>query len=348
VQVRTDAYFSEHTTLRVGGAVKRLVEAESTDEALEVLAQCDAAGEPVLILGGGSNLLVADSGPDLTALALRTHGIDVVGDGEFLVVSVAAGESWDAFVAQSVDAGWSGVETLAGIPGLVGATPIQNVGAYGQEVSDTLVAVDVVDRATGERQSLSAAECAFGYRTSRFKQAPGEFVVLGVTFGLRRTSSSSPVRYAELAAALGVRVGETAPPSRVREAVLALRRRKGMVLDDDDHDTWSAGSFFTNPVVDAGEAARLPDAAPRFDAGDGLVKLSAAWLIEQSGFGRGAGGELTNDRVTLSTKHTLAITNRGNATASDVLTLARAVHLAVADTFGVSLVTEPTLVGCHL
>jgi len=348
VQVRTDAHFSELTTLRVGGAVKRLVEVEDTDEALAVLAECDATGEPVLLLGGGSNLLVCDTGPDLTALALRTQGIDAVGEGEFLLVTVAAGVSWDEFVAQAVDSGWSGVETLAGIPGLVGATPIQNVGAYGQEVSDTLVAVDVVDRATGERQSLSAAECSFGYRTSRFKQAPGEFVVLGVTFGLRRTPSSSPVRYAELAAALGVRVGETAPMTRVREAVLALRRRKGMVLDDDDHDTWSAGSFFTNPVIDAEEAARLPDAAPKFDAGDGRVKLSAAWLIEQSGFGRGAGGELTNDRVTLSTKHTLALTNRGDASTDDVLTLARAVRAAVADTFGVSLVAEPTLVGCHL
>jgi UDP-N-acetylmuramate dehydrogenase len=348
VQVRHDARFSELTTLRVGGAAKRLVEVERTDEVLEVLAECDASGEPLIVLGGGSNLLVCDRAPDLTVLALRTRGIDLVVDDDHVLVTVAAGEPWDEFVAQSVESGWVGVEALAGIPGLVGATPIQNVGAYGQEVADTVVSVDVVDRATGERAVRPAADCAFGYRTSAFKQAPGEFVVLGVTFRLRRSSSSAPVRYAELAASLGVAVGEPAPTERVHEAVLALRRRKGMVLEDDDHDTWSAGSFFTNPVVDAGVAASLPATAPQFDAGERQVKVSAAWLIERAGFTRGSGGELTGGRVTLSTKHTLALTNRGGASTDDVLTLARAVRAAVGERFGITLDPEPTLVGCHL
>jgi len=348
VQVRDDARFSELTTLRVGGAAKRLVEAEHTDEVLEVLATCDASGEPLMVLGGGSNLLVCDSPPDLTVLAMRTQGVDLVVDDDHLLVTVAAGEPWDDFVTQAVESGWAGVEALAGIPGLVGATPIQNVGAYGQEVADTVVTVDVVDRATGVRAPRPAADCAFGYRTSVFKQAPGEFVVLSVTFRLRRSTSSAPVRYAELAASLGVGVGEQAPMERVRDAVLALRRRKGMVLDDDDHDTWSAGSFFTNPIVDPRVADALPAAAPQFDAGEGQVKVSAAWLIEQSGFARGSGADLTGGRVTLSAKHTLALTNRGGGSTDDVLTLARGVRAAVSERFGILLTVEPTLVGCHL
>ncbi|MFZ0325390.1 MAG: UDP-N-acetylmuramate dehydrogenase [Actinomycetes bacterium] len=348
MQVRTDAAFAELTTLRVGGPVKRLVEVDDAAEALAVLGECDAAGEPVLVLGGGSNLLVCDTGPDLTVLGLRSRGLVPVQDGIDVLVTVAAGEVWDDVVARAVDSGWSGIEALAGIPGQVGATPIQNVGAYGQEVSDTVISVDVVDRATGERLTLPAPECGFGYRTSRFKQAPGEYVVLAVTFRLRRSATSAPIRYAELAAALGVAVGDVAPASRVREAVLALRRRKGMVLDPDDHDTWSAGSFFTNPVVDADLAAGLPESAPQFAAGDGRVKLSAAWLIEQAGFGKGAGADVTGGRATLSTKHTLAITNRGTASAADVLALAKAVQEAVAAAFAVTLVPEPTLVGCHL
>ncbi len=348
MQVRHDASFSELTTLRVGGAAKRLVEVERTQEALDVLADCDASGEPLIVLGGGSNLLVCDEAPDLTVLAVRTRGIDLAVDDDQVLVTVAAGEPWDDLVAQSVEAGWSGVEALGGIPGLVGATPIQNVGAYGQEVADTVVSVDVVDRATGERVARPAAQCFFGYRTSAFKRAPGEFVVLGVTFRLRRSSRSAPVRYAELAASLGVAVGDSAPMERVHEAVLALRRRKGMVLEDDDHDTWSAGSFFTNPVVDAAVAAALPAAAPQFDAGEGQVKVSAAWLIEESGFPRGSGGDLTGGRAALSSKHTLAVTNRGGASTADVLTLARAVRAAVSEQFGIELEPEPTLVGCHL
>jgi UDP-N-acetylmuramate dehydrogenase len=268
-----------------------------------------------------------------------------------VTVEVAAGESWDDLVALAVAEGWSGLECLSGIPGLVGASPIQNVGAYGQEVAAVIDTVRTWDRTTGTRQALAAADCGFGYRTSRFKTEPNRFVVLAVTMSLRRDVASAPIRYDELATALGVRPGARVPLAEARQAVLEVRSRKGMVLDPADHDTWSAGSFFTNPVLDAAAfdalrarvRARLgPDAVPPgYPAPDGSVKTSAAWLIERAGFARGYG----NAQVRVSSKHTLALTNRGTATTADLLALAGEIQAGVAAMFGVDLTVEPVVVG---
>ncbi len=236
---------------------------------------------------------------------------------------------------------WVGVEALSGIPGTTGATPIQNVGAYGQEISQTLARVRTWDRKLGGFRTFAAADCAFGYRTSRFKRDPGRFVVLSTTFQFGLGDLGTPVQYAELAGELGIAIGERAPARDVREAVLALRRRKAMVLDPEDHDTWSTGSFFTNPVV---PADAIPDGAPAWPQPDGLVKTSAAWLIERAGFTKGYG----TDRVRLSSRHTLAITNRGGARTTEVLDLAREIRAGVEERFAITLVNEPVLVGCTL
>ena len=259
-------------------------------------------------------------------------------------IDVAAGEPWDAFVERSVHAGHVGVEALSGIPGLVGATPIQNVGAYGQEVSQTIARVRLWDRQDRKVVTRSVAECHFGYRRSLFKAQPGRWVVLSVSFQFRLGELSTPVRYAELAKALGIQPGERAPLAKVRRTVLQLRRGKGMVLDQADADTWSAGSFFTNPLVPAEIAAALPDDAPRYPQPDGTVKTSAAWLIEHAGFSRGYGLGLAR----LSSKHTLAITNRGSAQAADIVALAREVRAGVERAYGVRLVPEPVLIGVSL
>ncbi len=356
----------DRTTLRLGGPARRFVEATTEAELLDEVRAADVAGEPLLLLAGGSNLVVADEGFRGTVVAVGTRGVqlesvageqagadagDGAGDGaacDGAVVRVAAGEDWDAFVARAVASGWVGVEALSGIPGSVGATPVQNVGAYGQEVAETIARVRTWDRAEGRLRTFAAADCGFGYRTSRFKAEPGRYVVLEVTFQLRRGDLSAPVRYAELATAVGVEQGERAPMNEVREAVLRLRGGKGMVLLADDHDTWSAGSFFTNPLLDPAEADALPARAPRWPTDDGRVKTSAAWLIEHAGFGRGFGREVGDGRVTLSTKHTLAMTNRGEARTEDLLAVARAVRDGVAERFGVTLVNEPVLVGCSL
>ena len=333
---------AELTTLRLGGPARELVVAEDEQAVVEAVRTADEAGVPVLVVGGGSNLVVADAGFDGRVVVVRTRGVRPTDDtcgGAY--VEVAAGEPWDDVVATAVERGWTGVEALAGIPGTTGATPIQNVGAYGQEVSQTLARVRTWDREASEIRTFAAAECGFGYRTSRFKQDPGRFVVLTVTFQLPLGDLSAPVRYAELAAALGVEIGERATARDVRRAVLVLRGRKGMVLDAEDHDTWSTGSFFTNPVV---PAHHVPDGAPAWPQGDGLVKTSAAWLIERAGFAKGHG----NDRVRLSSKHTLAVTNRGGATTDDLLVLAREVRDGVRAAFGIDLVNEPVLVGCSL
>ncbi len=265
------------------------------------------------------------------------------------MITVAAGETWDPLVAYAVDREWSGLEAMSGIPGLVGATPIQNVGAYGAEVSQLISMVRTFDRETGRVKTFFPVECGFGYRSSRFKhppagERPGRYVVLTVTFQLRLGTLSAPVRYPELARALGIAVGDRVPAADVRAAVLALRAGKGMVLDPDDHDTWSAGSFFTNPIIDPAAAARLPAAAPRFSQPDGMIKTSAAWLIEAAGFGRGYG----SGAARLSSKHTLALTNRGTARADDVLALAREIRAGVERAYGITLVPEPMLIGCAL
>jgi UDP-N-acetylmuramate dehydrogenase len=339
-QVRHDVPLAPLTTLRVGGPARELVAAESTSALIDAVADADARGVPALPLAGGSNVVVADSGFDGRVVLVRTRGIEVTkSDCAGAWVTVAAGESWDALTARAAVEGWVGIEALAGIPGSVGATPIQNVGAYGQEVAGTIARVEVFDRATRERRLLAVADCGFGYRSSRFKSYP-RFVILAVTFQLRLGTLSEPIAYAELAQALGVEVGARAPIAEVRDAVLRLRSAKGMVLDDADHDTWSVGSFFTNPVV-ASENL-LPVGAPRWEV-DGGVKTSAAWLIERAGFARGYG--LPGSHAALSDKHTLAITNRGGASTAEITELARTVRDGVRAAFGIHLEPEPTLVG---
>ena len=334
------------TTLRVGGPAREVLVAESETELLTAVRDADATGAPALLVAGGSNLVVADDGVDASVVLVRTRGVSVEADtcgGAWL--TVAAGEPWDDVVARAVAEEWAGIEALSGIPGSAGATPLQNVGAYGQEVADVIARVRTFDRAERVIRTFMAADCGFGYRTSRFKAHPGRYVVLDVTLALRMSSTSSPIRYTELARRLGVDVGARAPLIEVREAVLALRRAKGMVLDDADHDTWSVGSFFTNPVLGAAQARALPADAPRYPAPDGQVKTSAAWLIERSGVGR---GHTLGTPASVSTKHTLALTNRGGASAADVLALAADVRDRVRDTFGIELEPEPTLVGCGL
>jgi UDP-N-acetylmuramate dehydrogenase len=336
---------AELTTLRLGGPAPAVIEAATEDVLVDAVSIADEGGDPPLLIAGGSNLVVADEGVDDTVIRVLTQGVVVDLDScSGAMVTVQAGETWDALVARAVDEEWVGVEALAGIPGSVGATPIQNVGAYGQEVAQTIASVRVFDRFDRKIRTLAAADCGFTYRSSRFKVEPGRFVVLTVTFQLPLGDLGGPVVYAELARTLGVEIGARAPAARVREAVLELRRGKGMVLDADDHDTWSAGSFFTNPILPASEAETLPADAPRFVQPDGSVKTSAAWLIEQAGFSRGHG----SGRVSLSTKHTLALTNRGGATTDELLALAREVRDGVRSAFGITLVPEPVLVGCSL
>lgn len=345
VQRRTGVRFADLTTLRVGGPAREVVTVDTEADLIEVLR---TSGPRALVVGGGSNLVVGDSGYDGTVVLLRTRGIAVEASADGRVrIEVAAGEVWDDVVARAVAEGWAGVEALSGIPGLVGATPVQNVGAYGQQVSDTIVAVRAYDRVTGQQESLTGQECGFAYRSSRFKLEPDRYVVLSVEVELTRSPHGRPVRYAELAAELGSTPGVRAPLPQVRAAVLDLRRRKGMVLDPADHDTWSAGSFFTNPILAPSAAAALPAPAPRFVQDDGRVKTSAAWLIESAGFGRGF--TLGADTgVALSGKHVLAITNTGGGTAAAVLELAQHLRRGVRDRFGVSLEPEPALVGCTL
>jgi len=338
----------DHTTLRLGGPAARWVTATTEAELVEAVLAADASGEPVLVLGGGSNLVVADDGFPGVVVEVATSGVvpdveDGVSCGG-VMVTVAAGESWDALVASAVERGWVGIEALSGIPGAVGATPIQNVGAYGQEVSQTIASVRVWDRRLHGVRTFASADSGFGYRHSRFKADPGRHVVLDVTFQLSQGTLGTSVGYAELARGLGVEVGERAPIADVRETVLGLRARKGMVLDAADHDTWSAGSFFTNPVVDT---AAVPEGAPAWEQPDGRVKTSAAWLIEHAGFSKGYGLE-QGAPASLSSKHTLALTNRGGATTADLLSLAREIRDGVEAAYGIGLVNEPVLVGCQL
>jgi UDP-N-acetylmuramate dehydrogenase len=337
---------ADHTTLRLGGPAGEFMVAESEQDLLEAIRSADDAGTPLLVLGGGSNLVVADEGFHGRVVQIATRGIveddiDDLSCRGAVTVTLQSGEPWDAFVAHAVASGWVGVEALSGIPGLVGATPIQNVGAYGQEVSSTIASVRTWDRGENEIRTFAAADCDFGYRMSRFKSEPGRYVVLQVTFLLREGTLSAPIAYAELAKAVGAEVGERRPMVDVREAVLALRSGKGMVLDSGDHDTWSAGSFFTNPIV---RPTEVPDGAPSWPQADGRVKTSAAWLIDHAGFAKGYG----SDRVSLSTKHTLALTNRGSATTSDLLALAGEIRDGVLSAYGIRLEPEPVLVSCDL
>lgn len=342
----------DYTTLRLGGPAARLVTAHDAGEIVDAVRHADASDAPMLLLGGGSNLVIGDGGFDGTVVRVASSGYALDADG---VLSVEAGEDWDDVVSRTVADGYGGLECLSGIPGLVGATPVQNVGAYGVEISDLLAGVDLLDRASGTVVAVGPDQLGLGYRRSSLKNTDAA-VVLRVRLRLRTDGLSMPVRYAELARTLGVDLGSRLPPARVREAVLALRRAKGMVLDAADHDTWSAGSFFTNPVLPDAElpavlariAARAGNGrpVPRYPAGPGSTKLSAAWLIERAGFQRGHQGP--GGRVALSSKHTLALTNRGSASTSDLLALAREVAGGVRAAFGVELHPEPVLVNCAL
>ncbi len=336
---------SHYTTLGVGGQARNFVVADDERTLISTVAECDARGEPVLIIGGGSNLVIADEGFDGTAVLVRTHGLTSDVDScSGAMVTVAAGEPWDEVVAHCVRKEWAGIEALSGIPGSIGATPIQNVGAYGQQVSDVIARVRTWDRRKGTQQTLSAAECGFGYRTSVFRQDLGRYLILDVTMQLNLSARSAPVHYQDLVSYLAADTGDRHAIDQLRAAVLAVRRGKGMVLDPGDPDTRSTGSFFTNPILTTAAAQGLPQSAPRYSAGEGLVKTSAAWLIQEAGFTRGFG----NDRASISSKHTLALTNRGNASATDVLELARVIRAGVQSTFGVTLEPEPILVNCSL
>ncbi len=336
---------ARHTTFRVGGPARRFVRATSQEQLIDEVSQADARGEPVLLLGGGSNILAADDGFDGTVVQVGTRGVTAeVSSCGGAMVRVQAGENWDEFVGFAVGQEWIGVESLAGIPGSVGATPIQNVGAYGADVGATISAVRTFDRHNAQVKTFPAVDCGFGYRTSVFKRNPGRYCILDVSFQFRLGDRSAPVAYPELARALDVGVGERASTSMVRDAVLAIRRSKGMVLEESDHDTWSGGSFFTNPLLTPEESAALAPDAPRFPGPDGLTKTSAAWLIEHSGFAKGHG----NARASLSTKHVLAVTNRGQATASDLVALAREVRDGVEAHHGIRLEPEVNILGMVL
>jgi UDP-N-acetylmuramate dehydrogenase len=345
---------ADYTTLGLGGPAGRLVTAETEQDLIDGVRAADAAGEPLLLIGGGSNLVIADEGFPGTVVHVNTRGIDYADTPDGRVdVTVAAGEDWDGVVAAAAAEGLAGLESLSGIPGRAGATPIQNVGAYGREVAEVITRVRVHDRRQDRILALGNQECSFAYRTSLFKSASQRYVVLDATFRLARQPLSLPVKYAELAAELGVALGERAGVGEVRSAVLKIRARKGMVLNPGDPDTRSAGSFFTNPVISRQELTAVEDAAaaraaglvPRYEAGDGLVKVPAAWLIEHSGFAKGYGAPAP---ARVSSKHTLALVNAGNATTADLLALAREIVAGVRAAYGVTLTPEPILVGVTL
>ncbi len=331
------------TTLRIGPVAARLITCDSTAK-LAAVASALPVGDDVVVLAGGSNVVMADDLTGLTVIAVANTGITVEG----AVLRAEAGAVWDDVVATALAHGLGGLECLSGIPGSAGATPIQNVGAYGAEVADTITAVRLLDRATGADEWVRPEKLGFGYRHSVLKYQ-SSVIVLEVEFTLDPAGRSAPLRYGELATALDAQPGETADPARVRAAVLALRGAKGMVLDAGDHDTWSVGSFFTNPVVAPEVFERLraqePGRVPHYPAPDG-VKLAAGWLVERAGFGKGYPGP--DASAALSTKHALALTNRGTAGTAEVLALARTIRDGVRSRFGIELTPEPVLIGCAL
>ncbi len=327
----------------VGGEARYFVEARTESDVHEALELATRRGLELRVLGGGSNLVVADGGFDGLVLAVALRGVELTGDG---VLTAKAGEPWDSVVERAVASGLAGLEGLSGIPGSAGATPIQNVGAYGQEVAETIVGVRAVDRVTREARELSASECRFAYRDSFFKsQAPERYVVTAVQFQLARRPPAPP-RYPDLKRALEQR-GQPSPSlAELRACVLAVRAEKSMLLDSNDPNGRSCGSFFLNPIVSAEQAERVKEASPdapppTYPQADGRVKLAAGWLIEQSGFGKG----LRDGNVGLSTKHALAIVAHEGATASNVVALARRIQAGVRDRFGVDLTPEPNFWG---
>lgn len=368
MQEQFDIPLAPLTTMHVGGPARRLVVAETIDEIVDAVRETDDAGEPLLVLSGGSNLLIADEGFPGTVVNIANQGLEIEHDSDCggVTVRVGAGVVWDDFVREACERDWSGIEALSGIPGLVGATPVQNVGAYGQEVAQTISSVRTYDRVTQQIKTFANADCEFTYRHSIFKSTPyrdsdksGRYVVLDVSFQLRKADRSQPIAYADLAAGLGVEQGERVPLADARAGVLAQRAKRGMVLEAGDHDTWSCGSFFTNPIVTREQMDSIVARAeerlgadgpvpPQFPAGAAhpdMLKTSAAWLIDKGGFGKGYN---MPGPAALSTKHTLALTNRGTATAADVAALARVVVDGVEEAFGVRLVPEPVWVGLTL
>jgi UDP-N-acetylmuramate dehydrogenase len=335
----------DYTSLHLGGPAKRMIHAKSESELVDAVKSADASGEPVLIIGGGSNVLVGDEGFPGTVIRVATKGnsssVDACSGG---MITVAAGEDWDGFVKWAIDNGFVGVETLSGIPGTIGACPIQNIGAYGHEVAEVVARVRTWDRKSGAYKTFANSECGFEYRSSLFKKEKDRYLILDVTFQLEKGEMSLPIKYEELAKALKVNLGERVLLEEARTAVLALRALKGMLLNAKDHDTWSAGSFFVNPIVTREIAANLPSDAPRWPQPDGRVKTSAAWLMEKSGIRKGH----CYEGAGVSSKHVLALVNNGNAKASDIIELARASRKAVKDKFGITLEPEVQFVGISL
>lgn len=334
---------SKFTSFRVGGPAKKVIQVSTESE---IIAAIEEAGDsPVLILGGGTNLLISDKGFDGTVIRISNNSVQSEVDAcSGATLTIGAGEDWDTFVQTSIDRGYAGLETLSGIPGTVGAAPIQNIGAYGHEVSEYITRVRTYDRVEKTLKTFTNAECQFTYRNSYFKTHPGRYVVLDVQFQIRIGEMSDPITYLELAKKLRVELGDKAPVKETRAAVLELRASKGMLLSQDDHDSWSAGSFFTNPIVSQQQADQLPNAAPKWPLIDGRVKISAAWLIENSGTNKG--DEVGGARI--STKHVLALTNSGTATASDIAELAKRARNQVKEVFGITLEAEVNLVGVEI
>lgn len=334
-----------YTSLHVGGPAKRFVHAKTEEELVATVKEADASGEKLLIIGGGSNVLIGDEGFDGTVVRVETKGnsyhVDACSGG---MITVAAGEDWDEFVAWILGKGFVGLETLSGIPGTVGASPIQNIGAYGHEVSEVIARVRTWDRKAGAYKTFSNSECEFEYRSSRFKKDKDRYVIIDVTFQLKNGEMSLPIKYEELARALNVKLDDRVLVEQVRSAVLSLRALKGMLLDKKDHDTWSAGSFFVNPIVSPDIAASLPSDAPRWPQPDGRIKTSAAWLMERAGVKKGDCFEGAG----VSKKHVLALVNNGNAKASDLIELARNSRKAVREKFGITLEPEVQFVGIEL
>ena len=333
----------DYTSLRVGGPAKKFVEVGTESE---IIAAIEAAGDtPILIIGGGTNILVADSGFEGTVIRITSHSMHAEIDAcSGATLTIGAGENWDEFVATTLDRGFAGLETLSGIPGTVGAAPIQNIGAYGHEVAEFITRVRTYDRQAKGLKTFTNSECEFSYRNSHFKAHPGRYVVLDVQFNLRQGEMTTAIAYAELAKKLGIEVGEKASIAATRTAVLELRGAKGMLLNPSDRDSWSAGSFFTNPIVSKEIAAQLPEGAPQWPTSDGMIKTSAAWLIENSGVHKGD----SHGGARVSTKHVLALTNAGNATATDIAELAKSAQKSVFEKFGITLEAEVNLVGITL
>ena len=334
---------SKYTSFRVGGPASKIVQV-STEA--EIIAAIEAAGDsPILIMGGGTNVLISDKGFAGTVIRISNNSVQSEVDAcSGATLTIGAGEDWDTFVQTTIERGFAGLETLSGIPGTVGAAPIQNIGAYGHEVAEFITRVRTYDRQEKALKTFTNSECQFSYRNSYFKAHPGRYVVLDVQFQIRRGEFSDPITYLELAKKLGVEPGDKAPVAATRAAVLELRASKGMLLSPDDHDSWSAGSFFTNPIISQQAADQLPNAAPKWPLNDGRVKVSAAWLIENAGIHKG--DEVGGARI--STKHVLALSNSGNATASDIAELAKRARNQVKEVFGITLEAEVNLIGVEI